>query len=475
MTRSTYIFATTATAVAALLINIGPSHADTAQELALLRQQMAVMMERLAELEAKQAQINAEQAKANQWKMTVETRQTELETQQQQAATAAIPDLANLPVVRGGETPGSFVLPGTNTEIKIGGYVKADFIYDLNQDVGDFFVPELIDTDPAASDEEAFSFHARQSRLNVATRTPSDLGEISTLIEADFVGDAAFGEAFSNSFDFRLRHAVLDVGPFKLGQFWSVFTPLEAYPSTVDFQGPAGIPFQRQAQARYTLNPTDKLTLAVAVENPETTATLSTDTGPFGSITTSTPVGGLGTISFDETPDFTAAATYQTPRGPVKLATVLRTLSTSGSDSNAFGYGVNLSTALDLTDSTKLQAQGTYGDGVGRYIINGFGLGAFQQADGDLDAIEAYGLSAFINQRLSPTWNAQIGYGRYEVLDNLPIPASLKDVQTVHASLFFRPVQKLTFGAELIYGERTDQSGADDEAFRLQTSAQVNF
>lgn len=463
MTNSTRFFAPTATAVAALIATASPMRADTAEELALLRQQLAVMMERLAELEAKQAQ-------ADQWKTTVETRQAALE----QAAPAAPAPVDSDAFVRAGEAPGSFILPGTNTEFKIGGYVKADFIYDLNEDTGDFFVPELIDTGPGA-DEEAFSFHARQSRLSVTTRTPSDIGDISTLIEADFIGDAAFGEAFSNSFDFRLRHAVLDVGPFKLGQFWSVFTPLEAYPTTIDFQGPAGIPFQRQAQARYTFSPTDKLTLAVAVENPETTATLSTDTGPFGSITSSTPVGGLGTISFDETPDFTAAATYQTPRGPVKLATVLRTLSTSGTDSNAFGYGVNLSTALDLTESTRLQAQGTYGEGVGRYIINGFGLGAFQEADGDLDAIEAYGLSAFINQRLSPAWNAQIGYGRYEVLDDLPIPASLEDVQTVHASLFFRPVEQLTFGAELIYGERTDQSGADDEAFRLQTSAQVNF
>lgn len=446
--------------------------ADTAEELALLRAQLALMTERLAELEAKQAQIDARQAAADQWKTTVETRQAALEAAPPPAAAAPAPEGG--PFVRAGEAPGSFILPGTDTEIKIGGYVKADFIYDFNQDVGDFFVPELIDTG-ADVNGEAFSFHARQSRFNISTRSPSELGEIKTLIEADFIGDAAFGEAFSNSFDFRLRHAVLDVGPFKLGQFWSVFTPLEAYPSTVDFQGPAGIPFQRQAQARYTMTPTDKLTLAVAVENPETTATLSTDTGAFGSITSSTPVGGLGTISFDETPDFTAAATYQTPRGPVKLATVLRTLSTSGTSSNAFGYGVNISSAIDLTENTLVQAQGTYGNGVGRYIINGFGLGAFQEADGDLDAIEAYGLSIFVNQALTESLNAQVGYGRYEVLDDLPIPASLEEVQTVHASLFYSPVERLTFGAELIYGERTDQSGESDDAFRLQTSAQVTF
>ena len=53
--------------------------------------------------------------------------------------------------------------------------------------------------------------------------------------------------------------------------------------------------------------------------------------------------------------------------------------------------------------------------------------------------------------------------------------SDLDTVQTIHGSLFWKPIKRLTFGAEVIWGEREDADGSDDDAVRLQTSVQVNF
>ena len=71
----------------------------------------------------------------------------------------------------------------------------------------------------------------------------------------------------SNSSGFRLRHAYGKVGNFLAGQTWSTFMDANwvLYPSTVDFGGPAGATFIRQAQFRWTVADG----LDVTIENPE--------------------------------------------------------------------------------------------------------------------------------------------------------------------------------------------------------------
>ena len=56
-----------------------------------------------------------------------------------------------------------------------------------------------------------------------------------------------------------------------IGQTWSNFMNLFAYPDTVDFFGPAGASFARQGQLRCDLpRAVPGCSLAFSVENPET-------------------------------------------------------------------------------------------------------------------------------------------------------------------------------------------------------------
>ena len=200
----------------ALLSTVATSaHADALQD---LKAQVDVLLKKVAELEQKQA--------------------------------AASPANA----VTGGATQGSFKLPGSDTSVTLGGYVKLDAIYsDKSAGVGSTgdqeFEPGSIPVGPGAGDNERhqIKLHARQSRLNVKTSTPTTWGDMNTFVEFDLFG-ASGNESVSNSNNLRVRHAYGTLGGLLAGQTWSTFMDVGALPETLDFGGPAGQIFVRQAQ-----------------------------------------------------------------------------------------------------------------------------------------------------------------------------------------------------------------------------------
>ena len=193
MIRTKSKFAAAAAAILLASTSISTSaYADSAADIQVLRQQLEAMQKRLIELEAKQAK-------------TAEK----------------VEDTHDRAVLSTGKGTGGFVVPGTNTEFSIGGYVKADLIYDFDESLGDLFVPESISTGDD-DDTQRFRAHARQSRLNFKTKTPTSYGDLKTLLEGDFFGSGG-NEVFSNSASFRLRHAWAEIGNFGVGQFWTNF------------------------------------------------------------------------------------------------------------------------------------------------------------------------------------------------------------------------------------------------------------
>ena len=180
------------------------------------------------------AQIEALQNRLDQ----LEVQQSRIETEQVAPAQAVV----------GGDFPGSWKLPGTDTSIAFSGYVKGDAIYDIDNDPGDLFAFSGIAIDNSAADnaDGNFRMHARQSRFRFDSRTPTDWGQMRTRIEGDFFG-AGGNEWFSNSNSFRLRHAWGRLGPVLAGQSWTTFMDEDTFADTVDFFGPVAVEFARQA------------------------------------------------------------------------------------------------------------------------------------------------------------------------------------------------------------------------------------
>ena len=113
-------------------------------------------------------------------KSQIEQLQSRLDQlEKQQGATDAKVDAkaaAPADAVVGGDFPGSFKLPGSDTSMAIHGYTKLDVLIDVNQQAGDSFdVTGLAPNGSAAERRgEQFRIHARQSRLTFETRTPTN-------------------------------------------------------------------------------------------------------------------------------------------------------------------------------------------------------------------------------------------------------------------------------------------------------------
>jgi hypothetical protein len=89
--------------------------------------------------------------------------------------------------VTAGATPGSFKLPGSQTSVTLGGYVKFDAIYSNHSagvgSTGDQELePGSIPVGPAAGANERnqVKLHARQSRVFAKTSTPTDAGQVGS-------------------------------------------------------------------------------------------------------------------------------------------------------------------------------------------------------------------------------------------------------------------------------------------------------
>ncbi len=361
------------------------------------------------------------------------------------------------------EESGLIVPEGTT--FTIGGYVKADFIYDVDEALGDLFLPSNISV--GGGDEDRFRAHARQTRLFFKTETETEGGPLRTHVEIDFFGTGG-NELFSNSVGPRLRHAYGEWGGLLAGQTWSNFMPIESYPATVDFQGPAGLPFIRQTQLRYTFPVGESFSVSASLENSEFSG--RTATGTISESTTTGIRAGL-----DGLPDFTLAGEWSGDSAFVKLAGLARELNAPGGGGESeFGWGVSLSGNAGLWPGGKVLGSVTYGDGVGRYIINGFAQDAFVSADGSLETIAALGANLGVRQNLMPTLTAGLNGGYYRVEDTFSA-TDTEEITTVHASLFWNPQDQVTLGGEVIWGERELASGASDDATRLQTSVQFTF
>src|SRR5216684_2566637 len=176
------------------------------------------------------------------------------------ALLAGAPDAGAQPAQAGGGSfPGSFLVPGTNTSIKIGGFVKIVGIYDLDARNGDTIATDTIPMPGSAAHglHGATRIHARQSNINVDTRTPTAYGDLTTFVLLDFFGqNTSQAEHQSNTQNARLVYAYGTLGPFLAGQWVSLFADTDAIPESVDPTGFIGAMDgldNRQPQFRYTI------------------------------------------------------------------------------------------------------------------------------------------------------------------------------------------------------------------------------
>src|SRR5262245_25834818 len=133
-------------------------------------------------------------------------------------------------------------------KVDIYGFAQADAIVDFNQNNPDWYdvnrPSRLPNVANQFGEDGRFYFSVRQSRFGVKGELPTSNGTVKAQFEFDMFGVG--GDAGQTTI--RLRHAWGQWKQFGAGQTNSQFMDADVFPNVLDYWGPNGMLFFRNAQ-----------------------------------------------------------------------------------------------------------------------------------------------------------------------------------------------------------------------------------
>jgi len=358
---------------------------------------------------------------------------------------------------------GFFYLPGTQTMLKIGGYFKTDFIYDLKPGGNtDSFVPSSFPIPQVVGANNA-NVSIRPTRLSLDFRVPTTIaGDVRFYLEGDMFG--------TNATTPRLRHAYAQVANFLVGQTFSNFMDPDGFPDTLDFQGPNGMVSVRNPQLRYGFALRPGMTFYVSVEKPSSDVIFKT---PQFTDQPNAP-----------SPDGAIRFRQEFERGHYQVAWVFRSIAAflpNGKADSVTGWGVNFSSGARTFGKDEAVFAVAAGHGISRYLQDTSGLGidaepATTATTPHLQATPAVGVDLAYQHYWLKTLRSSAVYS-YAAVDNTNLAAATTYNHATYtaANVIWNPYGSLNIGAELLYGWTMEQNGHKANDPRIQFSAKYSF
>ena len=412
----------------------------------------------------------------------------------------------------GGSFPGSFLVPGTNTSFAVHGYIQADIEHNFGPHTGDtsFSANGVIVEGPGSgATSQAHSLNGgttmnvKATRPNIETRTPTGYGELKTYIEFDF-NQTAGSELGGNNDLLRLRQAYGTLGPWLIGQTYSLFADLQAYADTAAGAQDVGMlnTFNvRRPMVRYTWLAGNGVSVAGAIEQPTYAGSAFTT----GTNTAAAPVGSAlnGVTAYYNLPRAVAAAQLDQPWGHVKLAvaggaTDIRqnTLSATGAfaalgPSHQIGdYAVSLSGHLNTWGKDALRGGLTYNYGAADFTSwNTQGSAVFNSSAGGSFSIEKT-MSAYASYEhfFTGQWRANAAAGYMHISGNpfsvscgsgaagvCPQASLVRAALTSELNVIYSPVPQTDFWLEWQHAYRKMMSGSNGTLNQIDAEFRFYF
>jgi len=364
------------------------------------------------------------------------------------------------------ELLGFFHIPGTRTYMKFGGYVKTDLFYDLNY-AGTYYgayVPSSFPSSPTPHSQNStvsmrptrFTWETRQGTLDNSGK------EVKIYFEFDFLSNYD-----RNSI--RLRQFYGQYGNFLVGQAWSAFADPDAFPDTLEFEGPPGIIAARFPQFRYTQPLGTHNSVGISIEKSGTDTPFSTQFGV-----------PIGTSIF---PDLIAFYRYENKHGHLHAATLFRSVGGMVPNEEIFnlrrhtgGFGESLSGVWGLPWGAKKDSvvfQLVFGKGISNYYNDNFGLGTDVgfDAEGHLVATPTGSGQIGYTHNWTKVLRSTVSYGYLRINSPAADPPTTYHVSNyATVNLIVQPTVRLLFGAEYIYGSLERKDDFKWVAPRIQAS-----
>ena len=301
---------------------------------------------------------------------------------------------------------------------------------------------------------------ARQSRLGVEGSANTRVGKIKTYIEVDF---ASRSESL-----LRLRHAYAEWNFFKLGYTWSTFMDNASLPSTVDFEGPNSSLNKRLGIIRYERKYGEKNIVGVSVESPQTdyynpADTLLKDKNKQGNF------------------DIAARYKYFEKLGHLQIAGIFRRIQYLNQLKMdvLYGWGVLMSTNINLNEKNLLYAQYSFGQGIANYYV-GF---AGRQLDAVYDPVLAKmtlkairGGFLTYTHLFSSSWRFSLTGGTSDVKGkDFETTDTFKSSKYFASNIFYNPIETIRLGFEITSGSRTNLDLQKGKSTRISLLASFDF
>jgi len=364
--------------------------------------------------------------------------------------------------------------------MEIYGFIMMDAGYNFNQIDPNWFDVVRPTKLPAyknqfGSDGNTY-FSVRQTRLGFKNYFETPMGELKTHFEFEMFGTGVD----AGQTTIRLRHAYAELGKFGVGQYWSPFMDIDVFPNTVEYWGPTGMAFFRNVQVRYMPIQGDTR-LTFALERPGASA----DQGVY-----SNRIQLQGVVPRFALPDLSAEYRMAGKWGYVELAGIARriewvdqnadSLDLSGS---ALGWGLNLSTNINIGQKDVFRGSVVYGQGIQNYMNDAPVDVAIKNNFSDPRkpvkgvALPVLGVVAFLDHKWSDKFSTAIGYSMINIENSDGQTAdAFKQGNYAAANLMYYPVKNAMMGVEFQYGDRHNyRDGWTTSISKLQFSFKYNF
>jgi len=371
----------------------------------------------------------------------------------------------------------------TTLRFEIYGFGQGDIGYDfgrMNPQWYDVVRPSKL---PSFADEFGKNGNAwaspRQSRFGVKAAKLTDRGDMTAVFDFDMFGVGID----AGQTTIRLRHAYGSFMHILGGQFESTFMDLDVFPNILDYWGPNGMLFFRNAQVAYRAVDKKNEQFQIALEKPGASA----DAGDY-----------TGRIELANVkphfpwPDISAHYMYGGDWGHVQLGGIWRMIRWDQVPTDTFdlsghvtGWGVSLGGFWNVTSDKNnvLRWQANYGDGIQNYFNDApVDVGVENQLTNlrtpiTGEALPIFGAVLYLDHNWDKHFSSALGWSMVNVTNSDgQADNAFHNGQYASTNLLWTPVPTVMMGGELQYSRRSNfRNDFDFNDFKLQFSFKYSF
>lgn len=352
----------------------------------------------------------------------------------------------------------------------VGGFIKAVTGVDFGHPIpsADEFITSQIPMEPMDGDGVRYNLSAKQTHLFINfVALPGTGNEIGAFVSANMLND----------YTPTLQYAYLKYRGIKAGYDNSLFSDPACGAPAVDYEGPCSNTANPVGGISYMWEPKPhgRWMIGAGVELPQTSFTT---------------VEGKTKYVYQRVPDIPIAGKFSWNEGNswVRVSSIFRTLTyrdiPEEKNHSCFGYGFQLSGAVNFLEKLTLFYQGVWGKGIGSMIQDTVdeGLDLTPTDDGNsLSPVMTWGGFLSLLYDISDRFSSSVTYSQLRTYSSRFSGGDTewddlyKYAQYVSANVFFNATSYFQVGLEHIWGRRVNYDGTKCADNRLQLAFQLSF